>query len=235
MIKVLYAEDDMLSAKLCVSFMTDKGYKVFHALDGERALQIYKKEKPDIILLDVVMPNKTGLEVAKTIREEDLDTPIFFISSLTTTQNVVEGLDVGANDYIRKEVLLEEVEARIQSALRYASRHAPKVNLFRIAEDISLDMLRRDLTIRGQVIHLTPLESRIMRAFCLNKNHYIPKEELIRVGWDRTFDGASRYLDKVIVQLRKHFPKGGDPLGIETSWGKAFGLMQRKEDEKDDR
>lgn len=109
MIKILYAEDDAMQAKTCIDYLKRAGYKVVHAADGEQALWLYRRETPDLILMDVIMPKMSGFEVAKKIREEDFSTPILFISSLTHSQHAIDGFDLGANDYIRKEVLLDEV------------------------------------------------------------------------------------------------------------------------------
>ena len=108
MIKILYAEDDAMQAKTCIDYLKRAGYKVVHAADGEQALWLYRRETPDLILMDVIMPKMSGFEVAKKIREEDFSTPILFISSLTHSQHAIDGFDLGANDYIRKEVLLDE-------------------------------------------------------------------------------------------------------------------------------
>lgn len=232
MIRILYAEDDAMTARLCVDYMTDKGFRVYHVSDGESALRTYKSEKPDVILLDVKMPKKDGFEVAKTIREEDMDTPILFISSLTDTKDVIQGLDMGGCDYIRKETLLEEVEARMHAVLRLAKRHEPEVCFIKIAEGITLDTVSRRLTRYKEAIRLTPIEMRIMKTLCVNKNHYVSKEHLVEVGWSNAYKESFRYLDKVIVRLRKFFPKGGT-VEIATSWGKGLGLMCKGEEERD--
>ena len=98
-----------MQARTCIDYLKRAGYKVVHAADGEQALWLYRRETPDLILMDVIMPKMSGFEVAKKIREEDFSTPILFISSLTHSQHAIDGFDLGANDYIRKEVLLDEV------------------------------------------------------------------------------------------------------------------------------
>ena len=95
MIKILYAEDDAIQAKMCIDYLEKAGYQVFHAADGAQALSLYQKESPDLILMDVVMPQMTGFEVAKIIRRENVSIPILFISSLPGGQCAIDGFHSG--------------------------------------------------------------------------------------------------------------------------------------------
>ena len=209
MVKILYAEDDAMQARTCIDYLKRAGYKVVHATDGEQALWLYRRETPDLILMDVIMPKMSGFEVAKKIREEDFSTPILFISSLTHSQHAIDGFDLGANDYIRKEVLLDEVVARVNRCLKNVGMLKVETDFVRISDNISFNPIRRYLIIKGETNQLTPMETRVLKILCLKKNQYVDKEELVKEGWGNDFIESYRYLDKVIARLRKYLPKGG--------------------------
>lgn len=216
-----------MQARTCIDYLRKAGFKVFHAADGEQALWLYRKETPDLILMDVIMPKMSGFEVAKIIREEDFSIPILFVSSLTHSQHAINGFELGANDYIRKEVLLDEVIARVNRCLKNVGLLKVETDFVKISNDISFNPIRRYLVIKGETNQLTPMEARVLKALCLKKNQFVDKEELVKEGWGNDFKESYRYLDKVIARLRKYFPKGG-LVEIVTSWGKGFGLMVKK-------
>ena len=196
-----------MQARTCIDYLKRAGYKVVHAADGEQALWLYRRETPDLILMDVIMPKMSGFEVAKKIREEDFSTP---------------------NDYIRKEVLLDEVVARVNRCLKNVGMLKVETDFVRISDNISFNPIRRYLIIKGETNQLTPMETRVLKILCLKKNQYVDKEELVKEGWGNDFKESYRYLDKVIARLRKYLPKGG-AVEIVTSWGRGFGLMVKKD------
>lgn len=228
MIKILYAEDDVKLAKLCVDVLAGQGYQVTHVSDGEKALIEMKREKPDLVLLDIVMPNVTGYQVAKTIREEDASIPILFISSLSATSDIESGFDVGADDYIRKEFMLEEIGVRVKARLRQSGYQLPVARRIPVCENVMLDMLTREFHVNSTIIKLTPIELRLMQTFCLNKDKYVSKEQLLKAGWGNTFKETHSYLNKALSHLRKSLPKDS-PVSIGSSWGKGWALIVRDE------
>ena len=227
MAKILYAEDEAKWWVDCIDFLKKKGYTVYHAVDGEQALEMYRKVKPDLVLLDMMMPKMTGLEVAKAIRKDDPLIPILFLSTLGETMNAVIGLKIGANDYIRKEISNEELEARIEVGLRLVGFRERSEKIVHISEEDYLDLVARELVVDNQVIPLTPLETKIMRELCMNKNCYVSKRVLVDVVWGKDFKETVRYLDKQLVNLRKLLPKGC-AISIASSWGSGIGLMVKE-------
>lgn len=153
MVKVLYAEDDALYADMCRNYLKNLGYDVYYASTGTEAWRLYQEVGPDIVLLDVMMPEMSGYEVAKLIRKKDEQVPILFVSSLTSSRSVVEGLQLGANDYIRKEYLIDEVGARMQSILRISGLNRKKEDsLIYISEYTKLNYVESELIVKGEVI-----------------------------------------------------------------------------------
>lgn len=227
MAKILYAEDEAEWWVGCIDFLKKKGYTVYHAEDGEKALKMYKQVKPDLVLLDMMMPKMTGLEVAQAIRKDDLLIPILFLSTLGETMNVVIGLKTGANDYIRKEVSNEELAARIEVGLRLVGFRERSEKVIEINDKDYLDLVNRELVVNNQVIPLTPLEIKIMIELCMNKNCYIPKKALVEAVWGNKFKETVRYLDRHLVNLRRAIPKGCS-ISIASSWGTGIGLMVKE-------
>ena len=223
-ISVLYAEDDVLSAMLCKDFLEFQGYRVFYVRDGETAWRLYRKINPDVVLLDIMMLKKNGYEVARLIRAENQNVPILFISALASSVDVVTGLDIGADDYIRKEFLLEEVDARIRAALRRQQRWTKSSQVFRIGEYCLFSYVEQHLVIANEKIHLTPMEAKILYLLCEHMNEVVLKEDMIKELWKNDFSGNTRYLDKYMMSIRKILEK--DPsVRITTIPRKGYCLV----------
>ncbi|WP_294142168.1 response regulator transcription factor [uncultured Sanguibacteroides sp.] len=223
-ISVLYAEDDVLSAMLCKDFLEFQGYRVFYVRDGEMAWRLYRKINPDVVLLDIMMPKKNGYEVARLIRAENQNVPILFISALASSVDVVTGLDLGADDYIRKEFLLEEVDARIRAALRRQQHRTKSRQVFRIGEHCLFSYVEQHVIIADEKIHLTPMEAKILYVLCEHMNEVVLKEDMIKELWKNDFSGNTRYLDKYMMSVRKILEK--DPsVRITTISRKGYCLV----------
>ncbi|KIO42709.1 MULTISPECIES: response regulator transcription factor [Porphyromonadaceae] len=229
MVKVLYAEDDALYADMCRNYLKNLGYDVYYASTGTEAWRLYQEVGPDIVLLDVMMPEMSGYEVAKLIRKKDEQVPILFVSSLTSSRSVVEGLQLGANDYIRKEYLIDEVGARMQSILRISGLNRKKEDsLIYISEYTKLNYVESELIVKGEVIHLTPLELRLIRFLEKHANEVVKKQDVMEACWGNDFVATSRYLDKFISRIRKLLVN--DPtLKISTTWRVGYCLVKKGE------
>lgn len=227
-IRVLYVEDDRLIANMSIQFLQQRSFVVYHALNGDEGWRLYRQLQPDVVLLDVKMPGMNGLELAQLIRMENEEVPILFISSLVEATDVVEGLKIGANDYIRKECMLEEVEARIYSALRGVGVLKKGGALLSLGKDSTLNAVELLLDIRGKQIRLTPMETSILKVLHRHKNRMVSKSVLMTVCWGYEDLTISRYLDKYIVQLRKKLSE--DPtVSIVTQWRTGLTLVCSEE------
>src|SRR5689334_3517774 len=125
--KVFYVEDELFLGKIVKESLESRGFEVIMESDGSRALDVFKKGKPDICVLDIMLPNKDGFTIADEIRELDSRVPIIFLTAKTQTDDVVKGFTMGANDYIRKPFSMEELIVRIQNALRNHDERAQKI------------------------------------------------------------------------------------------------------------
>ena len=227
MAKILYAEDSAEYYEDFITYLKKNGHTVYHVTDGEDALEVYRQKKPDLALLDVMMLKMTGLEVARVIRKDDSVIPILFISSIGSSSAAVAGFKSGANDYIRKDMDEAEFKARIEAALRQIGFRERSEKTIDISDGVYLDLVNRELVVDGDVILFSPLEMKVMKVLCENKNCYVTKDILVQAGWSNTFKESYRYLDKCLVGLRKMLPKDGS-ISIATKWGKALGLMVKE-------
>lgn len=204
MIKVLYVEDEVNLAMIVTDSLENHGFEVWHRINGQEALAKFKKDKPDVLVLDIMMPLMDGYTLAGEIRKLDAQIPILFLSALTQTEDVVRGFHLGANDYIRKPFKVEELIVRIESLGKRNMRSTPMV--YHIGEYI-LDTNKGTLCLGIQCERLSFRETELIRRLFENKDTVVPREEIIKTYWkdDTYFTGRS--LDVFISRIRKYFVK----------------------------
>lgn len=230
-IRLLYAEDDGDIAFVNKRFLEFKGFEVIGAHDGNEAWNLYNETKPDVVLLDIIMPGRNGFEVLRLIRAVDTETPVLMLSSLTSSKDVVAAIEAGANDFIRKEFLLEEVDVRLRSAYKMSKQRVVSDNVCD-SQQISLSnistfcFLNKTVTINEKVIKLTATEAKLLQALCEHKGKFATKEELCELIWGTFDDEKNRYLSKYVTQLRKQLIED-KTINIENSYGEGFCLVKR--------
>lgn len=211
-IKVLLAEDELSLAHIVRESLEERDFKVILSVDGEQALQNYHQHKPDILVLDVMMPKMDGFEVAKKIRSTDTQTPIIFLTARSQTKDVITGFELGANDYLKKPFSVEELIIRIKVLLTshrmLLPDNKPKNNHNEIGNllfDAGRNTIEQGLTKWG----ITARESELLNLLYKNKHQVVPKSILLNTIWgDDNFFNA-RSLDVFITRLRRHL--GADP------------------------
>jgi len=202
MIKILYVEDELNLAMIVIDSLEDYGFEVWHKENGQEALNRFRKEKPDVIVLDIMMPLMDGYTLAEEIRKLDAQIPILFLSALTQTEDVVKGFHLGANDYVRKPFKVEELIVRIESLAKRNKRLSPVV--YHIG-NYTLDTNRCVMHHGATVEKLSFRETELIRRLFENKDIVVPREEIIKTYWkdDTYFTGRS--LDVFISRIRKYF------------------------------
>lgn len=225
--KVLLVEDEPSLAMLLRDNLEQQDYLVVQAVDGEEAIEAYREEAPDIILLDVMLPRRDGFEVAETIRSADRDTPILFLTSKAKPGDVVRGFEAGGNDYLKKPFGIEELLVRMRVLLsdkRLLPKDPPAPNTFRLGR-YTLDVKRRRLTFdRSAHTHLTTRETDLLQLFCLNKNELLRKETILLQIWEDDAFLNSRSMDVFISRLRKYLSRDPD-VEIVNQRGVGYRLM----------
>ena len=220
--KALVVDDDRVLADLVTFALHREGFEVIQAYDGEAALRRWAGEDPDVIVLDVNMPKVDGFAVCRRIRAED-DTPIIMLTVRGEEDDIVRGLELGADDYVPKPFSPRQLVARIHAVLRRAGR-TPTPAVRQVGQ-LTLDPSRREVIVGGgDAISLTPLECQLLEFLMLNGGHVLTHSAIIDHVWGP--EGADRdMLRQVVHRLRdKIEPDSSEAIYIETVPGLGYGL-----------
>ena len=212
--KVLFVEDEQSLGLIVKESLETRDFEVRYCQDGKSGLQSFHEFKPDICLLDIMMPEKDGFTLAQDIRRTDSVTPIIFLTARSQTVDVVKGFEIGGNDYIKKPFSIEELIVRIKARLTdpaVTMKLEDDTDLFQIG-NFQFDHTKQTLQLRGQLTKLTHRESEILKLLCINRNQVVERALVLKKVWgDDNFFNA-RSMDVFITKLRKHLQ--GDP-GVE--------------------
>jgi DNA-binding response OmpR family regulator len=206
--KVLYVEDELFLAKIVSETLQSRGYDVILESDGGKAFDQFNKEKPDVCVLDIMLPNKDGFAIADQIRDKDAAVPIIFLSAKSQTNDVVNGFKVGANDYIRKPFSIEELIVRIENVLRHKTIPAEEVEEVQIGR-YTFNMKRQTLNHTHEQRKLSYRESELLKLLYENRDKIVQRSEILTLLWGSDSFFNSRNLDVYITKLRgylKHDP-----------------------------
>ena len=223
MIKVLYVEDELFLGKIVKESLETRGFEVVMEDDGGKVLPLFKKENPDICVLDVMLPNKSGFEIAEEIRQLNDDVPVIFLTAKTQTEDVIQGFKIGGNDYIRKPFSMEELIVRIENALRVRKDATAELQ----QELISLGSkyqynLNRQVLIKGEEEKkLSYRESELLKYLWQNKEKVIDRRDILNLLWGNDSFFNSRNLDVYITKLRNYL-KDDPALEIITIKGIGY-------------
>jgi len=200
-IKVVLAEDEPALAQIIKESLETRNFEVIHCKNGEEASNEFLKSKPDILVLDVMMPKKDGFTLAKEIRKTDKKTPIIFLTAKSQTHDVVEGFNLGGNDYLKKPFSMEELIVRIHSLLNRISTDKTEENL-EIGNYI-FNNTKQTLYHSDKIISLTHREASLLLLLIENKNEILDRSIILKKIWgdDDFFNGRS--MDVFITKLRK--------------------------------
>jgi len=203
MISLLLIEDELDLGLIIADNLRSAEFEVSHCLDGEQGLSLFYHLKPEVIILDVMLPGLDGFAIAKKIREKDSETPILFLTARIQTADVVSAFQLGANDYLRKPFSLEELKVRINALVQRNQWQNQK--RFLPIGDYAMDCMRQTLKHKdGQEIGLSFRECELIKMLYENKNKVIHRQDIIHAVWphDRFFTGRS--LDVFISRIRTY-------------------------------
>lgn len=220
-IKVLYAEDDILTRMEVKERMEEKGWEVVEAGDGVEAFRRYGEDSPDIVVLDVDMPGYTGFEVLQLIRSTDHETPVVIYSSLAEEKDLQTGYDVGVNNYLVKEYSPAILVAQIQNYLRDKQE-----DIIILGDQVSYDLRTNCLKTKDRTEKLSMLEGRIFVALCKNRNKLTERSLLLQIGWKTDDAQYQVQLNKVIGKLREILKKVPS-VSIVTDRGNGYWLRSK--------
>lgn len=206
--KVLYVEDETFLAKIVSETLESRGYEVVLEEDGGKALQKFMEVKPDVCVLDIMLPHKDGFAIADEIRDKNSEVPIIFLSAKSQTADVISGFKTGANDYIRKPFSIEELIVRIENVLRTKPLMAAGQDEVVIGQ-YTFNIKRQTLQHPAESRKLSYRENELLKLLYENRDNIIERSEILTLLWGSDSFFNSRTLDVYITKLRgylKHDP-----------------------------
>ena len=226
-IRILLIDDEPPIRKLLRMGLSSQGYQVLEAADGRAALELIGREKVDLVLLDLGLPDMKGHELLRIIRERDDAVPVVVLSSRGDETGKVEAFDIGADDYVTKPFGMNELLARLRAALRHQLAVHGERPVFRV-DDLSVDLVRRVVKMADQDVKLSPKEYEVLRLMVLHAGKVLTHAHILREVWGSSTD--SQYLRVYVRQLRQKIePKPERPRYILTETGVGYRLRAPEE------
>jgi len=226
-ISLLVIEDDENISTAIAEYFSRAGYAVASAPDGVAGVEAAVKSRPDVVVLDLMLPKMDGLAVCKELRQKYSQLPIIMLTAKDDVVDKVLGLEMGADDYITKPFSLREVEARIKSVLRRtraavaSGEGDDETPIVRGA--LRVDPVRREVTIAEKHVDLTPKEFDLLRLFAANPGRVFPRKYLLEKIWDYSYEGYDRTIDSHINRLRAKIEDNPEnPQLVLTVWGIGY-------------
>lgn len=227
MISILLIEDELNVVSFIRKGLSEEHFCVSVALNGNDGMQMAESNYYDMILLDIMIPEKNGIEVCKEIREKGIKTPILFLTALNTPDNIALGLNSGADDYLAKPFKFNELIARINAILRRVKsneqEHTVKSNSLTFS-DLVVDDEAKKVTRSGKEINLTATEYRLLLALLKNKGKVLSRLDLLESAWSINFNMETNVVDVYINYLRKKIDSNFDTKLIHTVIGMGYVL-----------
>ncbi len=224
-VSILLAEDDPNLGQLLKNYLSVKEYETVLVTDGAQALKLFRKDKFNLCLLDVMMPEMDGFTLAREIRAIDPNIPVIFLTAKNLKQDVIEGFKSGADDYLTKPFSMEELVYRIEAILRRSSRRENEAPMDQYTVGgFTFDVTKQLLTFQGQSQKLTTKESELLELLCRNRNQVLERNFALKSIWidDNYFNARS--MDVYITKLRKYLSKDGK-VEILNIHGKGYKLL----------
>jgi DNA-binding response OmpR family regulator len=220
MARILVVEDEPPIALGLEDDLKLEGYEVEVARDGETASRRAREQSFDLIILDVMLPQKDGFEVCRELRRAGLRTPVILLTAKTQESDKVLGLELGADDYVTKPFSPRELRARVKAALRRAAGETPDIYRFGDAE---VDFTRCELRRAGEAVEMTPTEFKLLTAFIRHRHHTLGRDRLLDEVWGRETFVTDRVVDTHITNLRKKIePKPSEPQFLISVRGMGY-------------
>jgi len=225
--RVLVVDDDREIVRLVRAYLEQAGYSVFVAHEGEQALHVIRSERPDLVVLDLMLPGRNGWDITRIVRGDPTlsHLPIIMLTARVEDTDRILGLELGADDYITKPFNPREVVARARAVLRRTTGGFAQPNLLQIG-GLLMDLDRHEVQMHGEPVELTPTEFELLRVLMESPGHAFTRSELIEQGLGYTYEGLERTVDSHVKNLRRKIeadPK--EPAYVLTVYGVGYRLV----------
>lgn len=232
--KILLVEDESSVVSFITKGLSEEGYEVSVALDGPSGLQMALSNDFDLLILDIMLPGKNGLEVCREVRRQNKKVAILILTALGTSENVVMGLETGADDYLIKPFKFIELLARIRSLLRRSdpapiANESPKENILRFS-DLELNDYTKEVKRSERLVALTSTEYRLLLLFMQNPRRVLSRADILERVWGVDFDMGTNVVDVYVNYLRKKLEADKSKRLIHTLVGMGYVLKETDED-----
>jgi DNA-binding response OmpR family regulator len=226
--RLLIVEDDPEVGRGLEDFFSIKDYEVTRVEDGESALQEITALPPyDVILLDVMLPEKDGFEVLREARKSGVDSPIIMLTVKSESKHKLRGFDLGADDYVTKPFDAEELAARVRAVLQRSQGRRPEVGDVYSFGDITIDFTEGTATTEEEEVEFTDLEFDILAYFINHRGRTVSRKQLLRDVWGISGDITTRTIDRHVASLRKKIePDPDEPTYIQTVYGIGYKFVE---------
>lgn len=230
--RILVVEDEVQIARVLQLELEYEGYEVLVKHDGKSGLEIALQANLDLILLDVMLPELSGIEVLRRLRKAGIHVPVILLTARNTTLDKVMGLDQGANDYVTKPFEMEELLARVRSSIRSNTMVTAGVPLNKQTPllsiaDLSINIDTREVTRNGKSISLTPKEYDLLVYLLTNKNKIVTREGILTHVWGYEYEGETNVIDVYIRHLRKKIDEEFSSSLIHTIRGIGYSIREK--------
>jgi two-component system alkaline phosphatase synthesis response regulator PhoP len=228
--RILVVDDDRQIVRLVRSYLEQANMTTFAAYDGDEAMQVIRAERPDLIVLDLMLPRRDGWEIMRALRSDErfVNIPVLMLTARVDDADKINGLELGADDYLVKPFNPLEVVARVKAILRRTSGQPAVPRVLEVA-GLRLDVDYRTVSVEGRMVDVTPTEFALLHTMMSSPNRVFTRAELIEKALGYTYDGLERTLDSHIKNLRKKIePNPSNPRYIETVYGVGYCLREER-------
>jgi len=217
--RILIVEDERRLSNIIKKGFVEDGFAVDQAYDGEEGQYLAEGEQYDLIVLDIMLPKKDGLQLCKELRKKSIKAPILMLTAKSTTEDKVAGLDSGADDYITKPFSFIEFRSRVHALIRRSHQEtSPTLRM----DDLEVDPLKHIVKRGDKTISLTPKEFAVLELLLRHRGEVVSRTMIIEHVWDYNFDGMSNVVDVFVVALRKKIDFGAKKKLIQTIHGVGY-------------
>ncbi len=226
--RILVVDDDKEIVRIIRAYLQQAGYTVLTAYDGETALHIIRSDRPDLVVLDLMLPDRDGWSITRVVRADEAlaATPIIMLTARVESTDRVLGLNLGADDYVPKPFDPHEVVARVRAVLRRAQDGPALPHVIQIGA-LRMDIDRHEVAVEGRSVELTPTEFDLLKTLMDSPSHAFTRLALIEQGLGYSYEGVERTLDSHIRNLRRKIePDPANPTYIKTVFGVGYRMTE---------